>query len=421
MTVFDRFDPFERRITEAIDEIAATRPPAYLNDILRQTARVSQRPGWTFPERWLPVDTTLSRPGFARPFPVRQLLILALVGLLAVAAAAYIAGASRRDPAFGPAGNGLLAYTSANDLYVADQRGAPRLLAAGVGFGPQWSRDGSQIATVRPILIRNHQIGELTNGPNYCSLAPTCVDEIVITDLQGKSVVAATLAHESWVIDWSADGRQMLVEDLDRTVARTNLVLVSVDGTPPVTIGSMLGGFNARFTSSPSAPILYLAVDGAGEVVLSSTDRNGFALKQLATAPFPREGTSVAFDINPDGSEIALLTDTTLAFLRPDGEQVRVLPVPGSTWIRYSSDGKWLLLGGSSLLRASGSTLEAVATDRELSGCEWAPDAKLVVCQDATTGVWLVDLATRTSTPTTLSAAGWQWAPGVSWQRVPGR
>jgi len=43
MTVFEPFDPFERRITEAIDEIAAARPPAYLDHVLRLTARTSQR------------------------------------------------------------------------------------------------------------------------------------------------------------------------------------------------------------------------------------------------------------------------------------------------------------------------------------------------------------------------------------------
>jgi hypothetical protein len=61
MTAFDRFDPFERRITEAIDEIAAARRPDYLDDIFRQTARTAQRPRWTFLERWLPMDTAIAR------------------------------------------------------------------------------------------------------------------------------------------------------------------------------------------------------------------------------------------------------------------------------------------------------------------------------------------------------------------------
>lgn len=86
MTAFDRFDPFERRITEAIDEIAAARRPDYLDDVFRQTARTAQRPRWTFPERWFPVGL-ITRPSMlAGGVPLRPLLILAIVGLLAAGA-----------------------------------------------------------------------------------------------------------------------------------------------------------------------------------------------------------------------------------------------------------------------------------------------------------------------------------------------
>ena len=44
MTAFDQFDPFERRISEAIEEIAAARRPDYLDAILQRTARTAQRP-----------------------------------------------------------------------------------------------------------------------------------------------------------------------------------------------------------------------------------------------------------------------------------------------------------------------------------------------------------------------------------------
>ena len=42
MTAFDRFDPFEQRISAAIDAIAAARRPDYLDDVFRQTAHSSQ-------------------------------------------------------------------------------------------------------------------------------------------------------------------------------------------------------------------------------------------------------------------------------------------------------------------------------------------------------------------------------------------
>ena len=40
--------------------------PDYRDDIVRQTARMRQRPAWTFPERWLPVSV-ITHPGDSRP------------------------------------------------------------------------------------------------------------------------------------------------------------------------------------------------------------------------------------------------------------------------------------------------------------------------------------------------------------------
>jgi len=88
MTTIDRFDPFERRITDAIHEIAAERRPDYLDAVFEATARSRQRPRWAFPERWIPVN---------------RLLIAAAATILIVA----VGGAmliSARGPSVGPAG-----------------------------------------------------------------------------------------------------------------------------------------------------------------------------------------------------------------------------------------------------------------------------------------------------------------------------
>ena len=61
MTAFDRFDPFAGRVTSALEEIAPTTRPAYLDDVLAQAAATRQRPRWTFPGRWLPMDTAIRR------------------------------------------------------------------------------------------------------------------------------------------------------------------------------------------------------------------------------------------------------------------------------------------------------------------------------------------------------------------------
>jgi hypothetical protein len=88
MTTLDRFDPFERRITEAIQEIAAERSPAYLDHILEATARSRQRPRWAFPERWIPVN---------------RLVIAAAAAMLIVTIGTVLL-VNLRGPQVGPAG-----------------------------------------------------------------------------------------------------------------------------------------------------------------------------------------------------------------------------------------------------------------------------------------------------------------------------
>jgi hypothetical protein len=150
MTAFGRFDPFELRIADAIDEIAATRMPDYLDDIFQRTAASKQRPRWTFLERWLPVDTTFTRVPFGRRLPVRQLvLVLVVVALVAASLALYVGSQRRLPPPFGPAANGQLVYGSGGDLYVRDSvTGDARVLLGGPGdqAGAIVSPDGQLVA-----------------------------------------------------------------------------------------------------------------------------------------------------------------------------------------------------------------------------------------------------------------------------------
>ena len=93
----------DRVLSGLFEELAAaatlttSRPPS-------SAPRPPQRPAWTYPARWLPMDVTTRTAPIAR-VPWRQLGILALIGLLlAVALAAYIGSRQRHRPAppFGP-------------------------------------------------------------------------------------------------------------------------------------------------------------------------------------------------------------------------------------------------------------------------------------------------------------------------------
>ena len=64
-------DRFERRLPVILDSLAPTRAPEYFDDILGQVDRTRQRPGWTFPERWLPVSALTNRLAVTPRIPMR--------------------------------------------------------------------------------------------------------------------------------------------------------------------------------------------------------------------------------------------------------------------------------------------------------------------------------------------------------------
>jgi hypothetical protein len=92
-----QIDRLERDLTAWFADTALPRTPEYGAEILRQTARMRQRPRWTFPALWLPVG----------PWPSRRsrlgLLILGVLVLLgSVLAVAIIGALNRPDLLAGP-------------------------------------------------------------------------------------------------------------------------------------------------------------------------------------------------------------------------------------------------------------------------------------------------------------------------------
>ena len=148
MTTFDRF---ERAIPELMTELAPARVPDYFDDMLRQTASHRQRPAWSYPERWLPVEIT-ARPLSARSFPWRPLAILALIALLVAAGlAVYVGSQAKLPPPFGVAGNGVLLYHAPGGAVVSfdPKTGAQSTLATEADHRgePVPSRDGQRVSS----------------------------------------------------------------------------------------------------------------------------------------------------------------------------------------------------------------------------------------------------------------------------------
>src|SRR3954454_17058392 len=100
------------------DRADGTDEEAVLGAALARTVRRRPRPGWSLPERWIPMELTTR----FRPAP-RPYVYLAVAGMLvlALAVALLAAGSSRRLPApFGLATNGKLAFVQNGQTYTSD-------------------------------------------------------------------------------------------------------------------------------------------------------------------------------------------------------------------------------------------------------------------------------------------------------------
>ncbi len=143
---------FDQDLPILLDDLYVTGTPDYRDDLVRRLAATRQRPAWTFPGRWLPVElTTQTVPGPRMPW--RTLGVLALIGLLLAAVAIAYVGSPQRLPApFGPAANGIVVYSKGGDILVRDTvDSAPRILLGGptADFAESISPLGRSVLGVR--------------------------------------------------------------------------------------------------------------------------------------------------------------------------------------------------------------------------------------------------------------------------------
>jgi len=178
-----------------------------------------QRPAWTFPERWLPMDLATRRLPFAT-VPLRALIVLALILILAAAAVLLTVGSRHPvPPPFGPARNGPLAYEKADAIYVRDTVDAPERVLMGseggkvkfAGFSP----DGTRMAFVRTI-----------DGSDYFFVADA--------DGRAERKILASPLRDAYAA-WAPDSRTVAVSD-ETTDGGRKVMLVHIDGTPPTIV-----------------------------------------------------------------------------------------------------------------------------------------------------------------------------------------
>jgi hypothetical protein len=283
------FDDLERRLTARLDERAAPRAPDGLDEaISKDIAGTAQRPAWATLERWIPMETRAQLGAVPR-----AVVVLALLALLTlVMATAITIGAStsaKLPPPFGPAGNGLIAFQSAGDVFVVRPDGTDlRQITDDPEWqgDPRWSRDGTRLA--------------IWSGANEDE-GPL---DLLVTDAEGREPVVIAQSPAGGVNGWtwSEDGSEIMFSAIDPDLIREGC-LNSVEGNA---CGSRL---------------YVAATDGSGSRQVGDPDLDA---RGPALSP---NGTTVAFG----GGEAA---NQDLYLMNWDGSDVRLIEseIPGVGW-----------------------------------------------------------------------------------------
>jgi Tol biopolymer transport system component len=335
----------DRRFERALPGILADLGAGQIDDyspLLARTARTRQRPAWSFPERWLPMDLAV-RPVPAVITPRRLVAVVALLLLASLVGIALLAGSRPTvPPPFGVARNGSIVFA---DLMHRIQVGDPITLKSklivsdGQNERPIVSPDGTHIAFLR------------SNGDG---------SDVVVTRFDGTDPVVLTAAplREVTYFEWVPDSR--------------SVVAVSAADQ---------GQYDLASPGKPSTPAFAMPADGFNNVV-------GWVYRP------------------PDGAEVAVLEQSgagkAISVMKADGSGKRVIVTPqslpnvdimrSSSW---SPDGSKLAFAASTtgnadyrayIVNADGSGLRLLIPDEDRPVDEevvgvWSPDSRSIVLQ----------------------------------------
>lgn len=283
------FDIFERRLGDALDDLASPQFPDYFDDVLAVAVSRPQRPAWTFPERWLPVSAVTRPTVFTPPLPWRTIgILLALLALL-VATAVTSMGLRRDDPAppFGLAENGLIAYLADGDIYTRDlESGEQKLVIGGTtdDVFPLFSRDGLSLAFIRLA----------PEGDDTADLMVSNADGTAVRSLLGDAVFDG--------LAWSPDSTEIAVIHTSPDGSRV-LSLVPTDGS---------GATALELPVEPAGDVLWRPPDGS-ELIFQARDGerraiygvrpDGTGFRQVSD-PSTIGAFSGPYEVTADGSEM---------------------------------------------------------------------------------------------------------------------
>jgi Tol biopolymer transport system component len=417
----------ERRLPTILADLGAGPYPDYTATLLARTAAARQRPGWAFPERWIPMSTLSSAATAAPRIPWKAIGVAALLLLALVMGAVLIAGNQTRPlPApFGPAANGLLAFSADGDIYTADPvTGETRAIVTGPESDrdPVWSRDGTRLAFVRQVEGDRLYVARSDGG--------------------GLTEITREPVRSMGGYSFSPDGRQVIF--VSDSTSQGTMHIAEADGSGVRTLDVGIAA------SAPSAPT-YRPPDGkqiaftgspSGDATITGiyvVNTDGSDLRMLVEPA--RDAAAGGPVWSPDGSLIAYglvnfnVPEWTVhtRVMSADGSDDRALPMPTDARFNYdaiwSNDGTRLVMvrgyatagdgdNVAAVVPADGSgpgleTARSLFPDEGLS-FEWAPDdtSIVVVRQDASGKALesqLLDPLTGEIRPAPYSATSPNW------------
>lgn len=431
MTALDRFD---RRFADMLADVAQPAYPDYIDDVLDLATRGSQRPAWTFPERWLPMRTITRSIPFAPGVPWRNLGMLALLALLVAAIVAIAVGMQRQPaPPYGIAESGVIVYQVEGDIYTRDLvEGNPRIIGGGpdIDVTPLFSLDGTKIGFVR---IDPNQPAVGTNQEQA---------SIVVANFDGSDLrtVFGPTIFQDW--SWSSDSRSVVVTAPGR--AGRQLFIVPIDGSGAHEFADLHGIVGNVVSRPPDGGELITLLVSGGRARFFAIPLDGGAPRQI-TREDMRVPQGGLFTITPDGKQVVYehndpgmtirVLDIETGAERVFGENLP--PIDGGATdygaMQLSSDGTQIIFGRwwnwngetvtsqmwTASLDGDGSDAAPVG-DPFVSGpglpfsYASSPDAsQIVVHRTGTSETWSTNLRGANLQP--LDLGDFEW---IDWQRL---
>jgi Tol biopolymer transport system component len=398
--------PHDRLIADWLADDPTPGSSEGLARALAATRRTAKRPRWTFPERWLPMQSTMARTPSSRPLLV--FLVVALL-VLALGATAVLVGAFRHplpEP-FGLAGNGAVVFARDGDLYVADAPGATaRLLLGGPtdDRGPIFSRQGDAIAfqrvdpagaihvmradpggnAVRELAGPFQSVDGLSWSPDGTRLLVGYADEqrrvsVVAADGSSRNDVAIDGAADA--ASWRPDGSMIVFRGSTTDEHGPDVFLAAADGTGVRALDLVeaadVDDFYGLTWSPDGTQLAYSLVGDQGwKIETVAVDPTGAVTGKQDPRYVPRTNGEVLPLWSPDGRSMAVIAE------RDGQRQVAIVPVDGSGTARLVGPAIGAGLGGF--------------------GYDWSPDGQTLLIalfpRSGGESLWSIDVDSGSAT-----------------------